>query len=201
MKLNYFIRCLQDVRTTAGASQLHGNIGICSQQASAYKSLSILEHLRILARLKKLPLADQAVSRPRKMNVLLKNVTKLRNLIFLQIRSVIDEVGLTESAGVTSHNLSGGQRRRLNLAMALLGDPKVLFLDEPTTGVDPVSRRAIWKILDARRARHVILLTTHYMDEADFLADRKAIISFGTIRCAGTSLFLKHRFGVGYHLK
>lgn len=110
-------------------------------------------------------------------------------------------MGLQASADVQCRYLSGGQKRRLNLAMALIGDPKVIFLDEPTSGVDPVSRRAIWQLLEARKGRHVIVLTTHYMDEADLLADRKAILSRGTLRCAGSSFFLKNRFGTGYHLK
>lgn len=111
------------------------------------------------------------------------------------------EVGLEDCANRPCSKLSGGQKRRLNVAMALIGDPKVMFFDEPTSGVDPVSRRAIWQILLNRKARNCIILTTHYMDEADILADRKAIMSRGTLRCVGSSLFLKNRFGVGYHLK
>lgn len=114
---------------------------------------------------------------------------------------MVEEVGLSGSADTPCGKLSGGQQRRMNLAMALIGDPKVIFLDEPTSGVDPLSRRAIWQILQSRKANHCIILTTHYMDEADLLADRKAIVRRGTLRCSGSSLFLKNRFGTGYHLK
>ena len=72
--------------------------------------------------------------------------------------------------------------------------------DEPTAGVDPFSRRHMWSVLKKRKAGKIILLTTHFMDEADILADRKAIMSAGTLRCYGSSLFLKNRFGAGYHM-
>ena len=92
------------------------------------------------------------------------------------------------------------QKRKLSVAIALIGDPKVIFLDEPTAGVDPYSRRRIWSLLKQKKEGKTILLTTHFMDEADLLGDRKAIISHGALRCYGSSLFLKSRFGQGYHL-
>ena len=76
----------------------------------------------------------------------------------------------------------------------------VIIQDEPTAGVDPFSRRHMWSVLKKRKAGKIILLTTHFMDEADILADRKAIMSAGTLRCYGSSLFLKNRFGAGYHM-
>lgn len=74
-------------------------------------------------------------------------------------------------------------------------------MDEPTSGMDPASRRAIWTLLQNLRENRVILLTTHFMDEADILADRKAVLTKGKLTCIGSSLFLKNRFGIGYHLK
>lgn len=97
-------------------------------------------------------------------------------------------------------NLSGGQRRKLSVGIAIIGDPKIVILDEPTAGVDPYSRRHMWSILQKRKHGKVILLTTHFMDEADILADRKAVVSRGRLRCCGSSLFLKNKFGIGYHL-
>jgi len=97
-------------------------------------------------------------------------------------------------------DLSGGQKRKLCLGMALIGNPNILLLDEVTSGMDPYSRRKVWDLLQRIKKDHVTLLTTHSMDEADILADRKAILSQGTIRCEGSSLFLKSRFGLGYHL-
>ena len=96
--------------------------------------------------------------------------------------------------------LSGGMKRKLCLAIALIGNPKFLILDEPTSGMDPFSRRAIWELIQKIKHNKVVLLTTHFMDEADILGDRIAILSEGEMRCSGTSLFLKTRFGAGYVL-
>lgn len=105
-----------------------------------------------------------------------------------------------ETADTRAKNLSGGQKRKLSVGIAIIGDPKIIILDEPTAGVDPYSRRHMWSILQNRKHGKVILLTTHFMDEADILADRKAVISRGRLRCCGSSLFLKNKFGIGYHL-
>ena len=78
---------------------------------------------------------------------------------------------------------------------------RLIFLDEPTAGMDPVSRRYTWKLLEEKKKDHIIVLCTHFMDEADFLADYIYIMSNGQLQVAGTSLFLKNRFGLGYHLK
>ena len=91
-------------------------------------------------------------------------------------------------------------KRKLCLAMALMGSPRFVLLDEPTSGMDPFSRRATWDMLRRARAGRVIVLTTHFMDEADILADRIAIMTRGRLRCCGSSLWLKSRFGVGYNL-
>jgi ABC-2 type transport system ATP-binding protein len=100
---------------------------------------------------------------------------------------VIDLVGLGEKAGARVKTLSGGQQRRLDLALGLVGDPDLLFLDEPTTGFDPSARRRSWELIESlRELGKTILLTTHYMDEAQNLADRVAIITAGRIVAAGT---------------
>jgi ABC-2 type transport system ATP-binding protein len=100
---------------------------------------------------------------------------------------VIDLVGLGEKAGARVKTLSGGQQRRLDLALGLVGDPDLLFLDEPTTGFDPSARRRSWELIESlRELGKTILLTTHYMDEAQALADRVAIITTGRIVAAGT---------------
>lgn len=116
------------------------------------------------------------------------------------IDGLIEEVGLTEKRHVRSHALSGGMKRKLCLAMALIGNPKFILLDEPTSGMDPYSRRSTWELLQRSKVGRVILLTTHFMEEADTLADRIAILSQGTLLCSGSSLFLKNRFGLGYVL-
>ena len=100
---------------------------------------------------------------------------------------LIDLVGITEKADARIKTLSGGQQRRLELALGLVGDPDLLFLDEPTTGFDPSARRQAWGILENLTALgKTILLTTHYMDEAQHLADRIAVIDRGKIVAEGT---------------
>jgi ABC-2 type transport system ATP-binding protein len=96
-------------------------------------------------------------------------------------------VGLTNRAGATASRLSGGQRRRLDVAMALVGNPELVFLDEPTTGFDPSARRAAWEMISGLRSTGVtVFLTTHYMEEAEYLADRVAVIASGRIVAEGT---------------
>jgi ABC-2 type transport system ATP-binding protein len=103
------------------------------------------------------------------------------------VDEIVELVGLTDQAGTRAGRLSGGQQRRLDLGMALIGDPELLFLDEPTTGFDPSARRAAWAVIDSLRvAGKTVLLTTHYMDEAEALADRVAIIVNGELKAEGT---------------
>jgi ABC-2 type transport system ATP-binding protein len=95
---------------------------------------------------------------------------------------VMDAVGLTEKAGTRTRQLSGGQRRRLDVALGILGRPELLFLDEPTTGFDPEARRSFWDLIEGLRDDGTtILLTTHYMDEAERLADRCAVVRDGQV--------------------
>jgi ABC-2 type transport system ATP-binding protein len=103
------------------------------------------------------------------------------------VDEVIDLVGLSEKRDVRARHLSGGQRRRLDLALALIGDPELIFLDEPTTGFDPAARRSAWEtIRSLRELGKTVLLTTHYLDEAQELADRVAIIKGGRILAEGS---------------
>jgi ABC-2 type transport system ATP-binding protein len=103
------------------------------------------------------------------------------------IDEVIELVGLTEKSGARVKTLSGGQKRRLDLGIALVGDPELVFLDEPTTGFDPSARRTAWELVRSLRALgKTILLTTHYLDEAQQLADRVAVIREGRIVSQGT---------------
>jgi ABC-2 type transport system ATP-binding protein len=120
--------------------------------------------------------------------------------------TVVDLVQLREKTDARVGNLSGGQRQRLALACALVGDPELLFLDEPTTGLDPQSRRQLWELIQRfRSSGRAILLTTHYMEEAERLCDRVAIMDHGTVIALGTpreliaSLRAEHvlEFGIG----
>jgi ABC-2 type transport system ATP-binding protein len=113
---------------------------------------------------------------------------------------VLEQVSLTEKANSYVGKLSGGQKQRLSVGCALVGDPELLFLDEPTTGLDPQSRRQLWDILRGFRAQgRTILLTTHYMDEAERLCDRVAVVDHGRVIALGTPAELIARLG-GEHL-
>ncbi len=113
---------------------------------------------------------------------------------------LLDELQLTEKRRSWTSRLSGGQRQRLAVACGLVGNPELLFLDEPTTGLDPQSRRALWEILKNWRARgKTILITTHYMDEAERLCDRVAIVDHGKVIAIGTPTELIRSVG-GAHV-
>ncbi len=112
------------------------------------------------------------------------------------VEELLREVGLTEKARARVENLSGGQRQRLAVACALAGDPELLFLDEPTTGLDPQSRLQLWETIRCLRSRgRTILLTTHYMDEAEKLCDRVAIIDRGKVIALGSPRDLIYSIG------
>jgi len=113
---------------------------------------------------------------------------------------VLDKMQLSEKADTWVGKLSGGQRQRLAVATALVGNPKILFLDEPTTGLDPQSRRQLWDIIRAfQNSGGTVLLTTHYMDEAERLCDRLAIVDHGQIIAEGSPAELIERLG-GHHV-
>jgi ABC-2 type transport system ATP-binding protein len=113
--------------------------------------------------------------------------------------AVLEELQLTEKADTWVGKLSGGQKQRLAVATALVGNPRILFLDEPTTGLDPQSRRQLWEIVRVFQQKGgTVLLTTHYMDEAERLCDRLAIVDHGVIIAEGTPPDLIDRLG-GHH--
>ncbi|HXY50352.1 MAG TPA: ABC transporter ATP-binding protein [Terriglobales bacterium] len=113
---------------------------------------------------------------------------------------VMEQMQLTEKADAWVGKLSGGQRQRLAVATALVGNPKILFLDEPTTGLDPQSRRQLWEIVrHFQQSGGTVLLTTHYMDEAERLCNRLAIVDHGVIIAEGTPADLIDRLG-GHHV-
>jgi ABC-2 type transport system ATP-binding protein len=135
-------------------------IGIVLQSSAMYPNLTVEEHVRLFA---------GYFSRPR------------------DPAEVIDLVGLADKRRARVKTLSGGQRRRLDLALGLVGDPELLFLDEPTTGFDPAARRAAWDMIRSlRELGKTVLLTTHYLDEAEQLADRVAVLREGRIVAIGT---------------
>jgi ABC-2 type transport system ATP-binding protein len=138
---------------------LRERVGIVLQSCGIYRHLTVLEAVEHWASLYPAP----------------RDVTE-----------TIEVAGLTESAGKRTRTLSGGQQRRLDFALALIGDPELIFLDEPTTGFDPEARRKAWEtVRSLRDLGKTVLLTTHYLDEAQALADRVAIIKDGVILAEG----------------
>jgi ABC-2 type transport system ATP-binding protein len=114
----------------------------------------------------------------------------------LSLDDVLAAVGLGDQRGQLVRRLSGGQQRRLDVGVALAGNPELLFLDEPTTGFDPAARRGAWEMIENLTSLGTtVFLTTHYMDEADHLADRVAIIAAGRIVAEGTPASLRASFG------
>jgi ABC-2 type transport system ATP-binding protein len=146
-------------------------IGVIPQALTSDADLTVEENLSIYAKLYSVPRAE-----------------RLRN-----IDEVLEAVDLTKWRGAQTKTLSGGMRRRLEIARGLVHNPHMFFLDEPTTGLDPVSRIAVWEMLDnLRKTRHLtMLITTHYMEEADKLCDRIAIVDHGKLVALGTPIELK----------
>lgn len=117
-----------------------------------------------------------------------------------EIDDMVRDVGLTVDKDKQSGSLSGGNKRKLSVSIALIGQSKLVLLDEPTSGMDLSARRALWNMLRKYRRDRIIILTTHYMDEADVLGDRIGIMAQGQLKCLGSSLFLKNKFGGGYKM-
>ncbi len=109
-------------------------------------------------------------------------------------------VGLDDHLKKKSKDLSGGMKRRLSVALAVTGGSKVIILDEPTSGLDPLNRRSLWELIRKFKMGRSIILTTHFMEEADALSDRIAIMNHGQVKCCGSPLFLKNTFGFGYRM-
>lgn len=110
------------------------------------------------------------------------------------------DVGLEDVKDARVSSFSGGMKRRLSVAISAIGDPRIIFLDEPTTGMDPVSRKDVWNLILKLKKNKVIILTTHAMEEADILSDRIALICDGKLKCVGTPLYLKNTYGDGYRI-
>ena len=156
------------------AAALRAQIGLAGQYAAVDENLTGFENLEMVGRLYHL---GKAPSRER-------------------ARELLERFELDEAADRLVRTYSGGMRRRLDLAAALVARPPVLFLDEPTTGLDPRSRLGLWETIEARvAAGTTVLLTTQYLDEADRLADKIAVIDQGEVIAAGTSDELKKRVG------
>ncbi|CAF3876784.1 unnamed protein product [Rotaria sp. Silwood2] len=157
---------------------VRNTLGLCPQYNILFDHLTVREHLKLFSILKGHPSND----------------------IDREITKMVTDLMLTDKLDVLSSALSGGMKRKLSVGIALIANSKVVILDEPTSGMDPAARRSTWEMLQRFRLDRTILFTTHFMDEADVLGDRIAIMGEGRIRCFGSPFFLKTAYGVGYHL-
>jgi ABC-2 type transport system ATP-binding protein len=159
---------------TKDADEVKKRIGLTGQYAAVDENLSGFENLEMIARLHRMSATDAKA----------------------KARELLKKFGLEDAAEKTAKTYSGGMRRRLDLAASLVGDPEIVFLDEPTTGLDPKSRLDLWAILEGLVENGTtILLTTQYLEEADYLADRIIMIDHGRIVAEGTADELKARQG------
>ncbi|XP_024514873.1 ABC transporter A family member 2 [Selaginella moellendorffii] len=161
---------------TNGMAQIRHSMGVCPQFNILWDALTAIEHLQIFASIKGMQPS--------------RRKTECKRLLLSS--------DLLESSRGRVSAYSEGMKRRLSVAIALIGDPKIVFLDEPTTGMDPISRRKVWEIIEKLKTDRAIVLTTHSMEEADNLGDSIAIVANGTLRCVGSSIQLKQQFGEGY---
>ena len=148
-------------------------IGICPQHDVLFNDLNIREHLGMFA--------------------IFKGVSS--NHVENEINKVIKDFQLEDVQHTMAKNLSAGQRRKLSIAISLIGGSEIIFLDEPSSGMDITSRRNLWEILKRQSDNKIIILTTHYMEEASVLGKRIGIINLGQMKCIGTPLFLIEKFG------
>lgn len=155
-------------------------MGVCPQTNPIYPKLTCYEHLIIYSKT--------------------KNPDKSHKDIEAEIDIILKDIDLYDKKDFLAGNLSGGQKRKLCVACAFIGGSKVILLDEPTSGLDVSARRHLWNMLKKYKKDKIIILTTHFMDEADYLGDRIGVMGDGKLLTCGSSLFLKSKFGFGYSL-
>jgi len=154
------------------------DIGYCPQQDLLWEHLTAAEHMQVYLQLKGAP--TQGLEQ--------------------RALDLLGECDLAREAHIQAGRFSGGMKRRLSVAVAATGNPSVIFLDEPTTGMDPLHRRQVWRLIQRLKQGRIMVLTTHLMEEADALADSIAILSAGKLRAWGGGLYLKNKYGGGYHV-
>ncbi|XP_042906076.1 phospholipid-transporting ATPase ABCA3 [Parasteatoda tepidariorum] len=157
---------------------VHSNLGICPQHDILFNELTVEEHLYFFCKLK----------------------GYLSDLVNSEIERIISCLSLEPYRKTQVQYLSGGWKRKISVGIAFVGGSRIVILDEPTSGMDAFNRRALWEVLEAEKEDRTILLTTHFMEEADALGDRIAIMADGEIQCCGSPIFLKKKYGAGYHL-
>ncbi|XP_049672891.1 glucosylceramide transporter ABCA12, partial [Accipiter gentilis] len=168
----------KDIRTDQEV--IRKNMGVCMQHNVLFNYLTTKEHLLLYGYIKVPHWSKQE--------------------LYQEVKRTLKETGLYSHRHKLAGSLSGGTKRKLSIAIALLGGSRVVILDEPTTGVDPCSRRSIWEIISKNKKGRTIILSTHHLDEAEVLSDRIAFLEHGGLKCCGSPFYLKETFGDGYHL-
>jgi ABC-type multidrug transport system ATPase subunit len=153
-------------------------LGVCPQHDILWNELTPMEHLILFGRIKELSYKDASD----------------------QAEKILAQVNLSHVKNKLAGTFSGGMKRRLSVALACIGNPKIIILDEPTTGMDPINRRNAWKLIRRMKEGKAMILTTHSMEEADVLSDRVCVMVDGELKCIGTSLNLKNSYGDGYRI-
>lgn len=182
--MNMLIGLLEPTKGTVSIlnrplKQMKGSIGVCTQHNSLYDYMTVEEHMKFYQSIK--DSSEDSVSKG-------------------EIERLLNDVGLWYCRHTIVKNLSGGMQRRLSVAIAFVGSSKAVILDEPTSGVDPNGRRAIWNMILKKKAGVAILLSTHHLDEADVISDQIAIMHQGSLLCQGSPMFLKKHFASGHRL-
>ena len=167
-----------NILTSEGLEKFRKVIGICPQYDILFNNLTVEEHLELFC--------------------VFKSVDS--SMISNEVAKVIKDFGLEEKRFTKAENLSGGQKRKLSIAIALVGGSSIIFLDEPSSGMDITSRRNLWNILKRYMSGKIIILTTHFMEEASILGNRIGILSEGNMKCIGSPLFLIEKFGKNINL-
>ena len=167
-----------NILSSEGIEKFRKVLGICPQHDVLFNDLTVEEHLEMFCVFKSV------------------EKSKIQN----EISKVIHDFGLEEKRNTKVENLSGGQKRKLSIAIAIVGGSSVIFLDEPTSGMDITSRRNLWNILKRSLNGKIIILTTHYMEEASVLGNRIGILSEGKMKCIGSPLFLIEKLGKNINL-
>ena len=168
----------KNILSSKNISDFRKLIGICPQEDILFPELTVEEHLNLFCNFKSVP----------------------HNDIPQEISSILTKLNLLDQKETKAGLLSGGQKRKLSIALALVGKSSIIFLDEPTSGMDIISRRNLWEILKKNISGKIIILTTHYMEEAAYLGNRIGILSGGKMICIGSPLFLIDKFSKNINL-
>ena len=167
---------LNNISVITNKDYLYHNIGLCQQEDIFFEYLTVSEHLKYMMEIK-------GVKSDKK-----------------QIDTLVNKIDLKGKKDAICKNLSGGEKRKLCIALALVGNSQLVLLDEPTSGMDVMAKRALWDFLKEFKKDKIIILTTHSLDEAEYLGDRIGIMNNGDFICSGTSAYLKSKYPCGFNL-